>query len=140
MFCYERRVRFADVDAARIVFFARFCEYCHEALEALFSALDGGYQQLVMVRDVGIPTVHISVDYKAPLRYGDVAMIDVDVLNVGNTSITFRHTIKRQADGTIAAVARHVVVTARMTDNRPLPVPDDVRALLQAHVAARGQD
>ena len=140
MFSYERRVRFADVDAARMVFFARFCEYCHEALEALFAMLDGGYQHLTMVRDVGIPTVHIAVDYRAPLRYGDVAAIEVDVLKVGNSSITFRHTVKRKSDGTVAAVAQHVVVTATMTENRPLRVPDDVRTLLQPHVVASGQD
>jgi 4-hydroxybenzoyl-CoA thioesterase len=139
LFCYERRVRFADVDVARMVFFARFCEYCHEALEGLFETLDGGYERLVMVRDIGIPTVHIDLDYKAPLRYGDVAIIEVDVLKVGKTSITFRHTIRRKGDGTIAAVARHVVVTAKMAENRPLPVPGDVRALLQHHLAATGQ-
>ncbi len=140
MFCYERRVRFADVDAARMVFFARFCEYCHEALESLFGTLDGGYERLTMVRDVGIPTVHISIDYRSPLRYGDVALVEVDVVKVGTTSIDFRHTVRRKGDAGVAAVARHVVVTAKMSENRPLPVPDDVRALLRAHLATPIQD
>ena len=35
MFRYERPVRFAEVDAARIVFFARYLDFCHDALEAL---------------------------------------------------------------------------------------------------------
>ncbi len=135
MFLHERPVRFADVDAARMVFFAHFGEYCHEALEAMFGQVAGGYRELTMVRDIGIPTVHISFDYKAPLRYGDVAVIEVDVLNVGNSSITFRHTVRRKADGIVAAIARHVVVTATMSGNRPLRVPDDVREILEAHRA-----
>jgi 4-hydroxybenzoyl-CoA thioesterase len=60
VFRYERPVRFADVDAARMVFFGRFCDYCHDALEALFEQIDGGYPRLTMVRDVGVPTVHIE--------------------------------------------------------------------------------
>lgn len=82
MFRYERPVRFADVDAARMVFFGRFCDYCHDALEALFEQIDGGYPRLTMVRDVGVPTVHIEFDFKAPLRYGDVAIIEVEVLRM----------------------------------------------------------
>ena len=46
-FVYERAVRFEEVDAARIVFFARFLNYAHEAMEALLGGLDGGYVRLV---------------------------------------------------------------------------------------------
>ena len=37
MFRHVRPVRFAEVDAARIVYFARYLDFCHDALEA-FSA------------------------------------------------------------------------------------------------------
>ena len=83
MFRYERPVRFAEVDAARIVFFARYLDYCHDALEELFGALPGGYARLTMTDDIGIPSVRVEVEYKAPLRYGDVVFIDVDVEAIG---------------------------------------------------------
>ncbi len=136
MFRYERAVRFAEVDAARMVFFGRFCDYCHDALEALFGGVDGGYPRLTMVRDVGIPTVHIDLDYRSPLRYGDVAVIEVEVEDIGGRSITFRHTMRRKADGVVCAVARHVVVTARISQIETVPIPDDVRALLEGHLVA----
>ena len=137
MFRYERPVRFAEVDAARVVFFGRFCDYCHDALEALFEALDGGYPRLTMVEDVGVPTVHIEFDFKAPLRYGDIAAIDVEVLEIGRRSVTFRHTFTRKSDGVLAAVARHVVVTATISRLEPVPVPSPLRALLERHVQAK---
>ncbi len=134
MFRYERPVRFAEVDAARLVFFARYLEYCHDALEALFGALPGGYAHLTMTRDVGVPTVHVEADYTAPLRYGDVAVIDVSVESVGTRSVTFRHAITRKADGVRCATVRQVVVTARLSQFGAVPVPDDVRALLERHI------
>ena len=133
MFTYHRPVRFADVDAARIVFFARFLEYCHDALEALFAGLPGGYPHLTMVRDLGIPTVHVEMDFEAPLRYGDVARIEITVLAVGRTSVTFRHAIHRDADGVRCATIRHVIVLTRLSTLTAEPLPDDVRALLEAH-------
>jgi 4-hydroxybenzoyl-CoA thioesterase len=135
VFRYERVVRFAEVDAARMVFFGRFCDYCHDALEGLFEALEGGYPRLTLVRDIGIPTVHIDLDFKAPLRYGDVALIEVEVLRIGERSVTFRHTFKRKADGVVSAIAHHVVVTARISQVETVPVPEDMRKLLARHVS-----
>ena len=134
MFRYERPVRFADVDAARIVFFARYLEYCHDALEALFGQLPGGYAALTMERDVGIPSVHVEVDYRAPLAYGDVAVIAVSVEALGTKSVTFRHELSRLRDGVACATVRQVVVTARLREFASVPIPDDVRALLAQHL------
>ena len=83
-----------------------------------------------MTRDIGVPSVRVEVDYKAPLRYGDVALIDVTVERVGEKSITLRHELTREADGVAVATVRQVVVTARLSALGAVPVPDDVRALL----------
>ena len=134
MFVFCRPVRFADVDAARLVFFARYLEYCHDALEALFSALPGGYAALTMVRDIGIPTVRADITYRAPLRYGDTARLEIDVLRIGRTSVQVRHRILRESDGTLCAEVDQVLVTAKLGVLKAVPVPDDVRELLQRHV------
>ncbi|MFO0672802.1 MAG: acyl-CoA thioesterase [Polyangiaceae bacterium] len=97
MFVYERPVRFEDVDAAGIVFFARFLNYCHEAMEAFFGPLDGGYVRLINERHIGLPAVHLDVDYKAPLRYGDVARIEVTIPHVGRSSTASLCVLSRHA-------------------------------------------
>ncbi len=135
MFRFERTVRFNEVDAARIVFFARFLDYCHDALEELFGALPGGYARLTMTDDVGIPSVRVEVEYKSPLQYGDVAVIEVSVESIGTKSVTFRHVIRRKSDGVECASVRQVVVTARLSRLGAVPVPPAVRALLEAHHA-----
>ncbi len=135
MFTFLRPVRFAEVDAARLVFFAKYPEFVHDALEDLLSGLEGGYPALTGARDVGIPTVHLSIDFSAPLRYGDRARIEVTVERIGTTSVTFRHAVIRDGDGVLCADIRHTIVTARLSTLAPIAIPDDVRALLQAHVA-----
>ncbi len=135
MFRYERPVRFAEVDAARIVFFARYLEYCHDALEAFFGALPGGYAHLINHRDVGIPSVRVEIDYRAPLRYGDVALIDVTVEKLGTKSVTFHHRLARRDDGVVCAEVRQVVVTAHLRELGSVAIPDDMRALLEQHRA-----
>ena len=134
MFHYERPVRFAEIDAARMVFFARFCDYCHEAIESLFERAEGGYARLTMVRDIGIPTVHIEFDFAKPLRFGDTVVVELEVLRIGDRSISFRHTLRRKSDNAVCAVARHVVVTASMSATEPTRIPDDLRRILTEHL------
>ncbi|WP_394849326.1 acyl-CoA thioesterase [Pendulispora brunnea] len=130
MLTYDRAVRFEEVDAAGIVFFPIFLNYCHDAMAALFEPLEGGYVRLVMERRIGLPTVHVEADYRAPLRYGDVARLEVKLLHVGSRSFSLGYTITRAADGLPVAEVKHVVVTTDLDAMRAVPIPSDMRALL----------
>lgn len=133
MFLYERAVRFEEVDAAQIVFFARFLHYAHEGMEALLGGLDGGYVRLVMERRIGMPAVSVTCDFRSPLRFGDVALVEVRVARIGNKSVTFRYDFIRKKDGVNAATVEHVCAVTDLDAMRAVPVPDDVRALLERH-------
>ena len=135
MFVYERAVRFEEVDAAGIVFFARFLNYAHEAMEALLAGLDGGYVRLVVGRRIGLPAVSVSCDFRSPLRFGDVALIETRVVRIGNKSVTFRYDFIRKKDGVNAATVEHICAVTDLEAMRAIPVPDDVRALLEPHRA-----
>ncbi|WP_394838855.1 acyl-CoA thioesterase [Pendulispora rubella] len=130
MLTYDRPVRFEEVDAAGIVFFPVFLNYCHDAMAALFDPLEGGYVRLVMERRIGLPTVHVEADYRAPLRYGDVARVEVKLLHMGSRSFSLGYTITRAADGLPVAEVKHVVATTDLHAMRAVPIPSDMRALL----------
>ena len=133
MIDYERPVRFEEVDAAGIVFFGRFSNYCHDAMERFFDALPGGYAALIMERRVGFPAVHVTSDFKAPIRYGDIARITGVVTKLGTTSCHLGFAITRAKDGVEVASMSHVHVCTDLTAMTKLPLPIDVRTALEAH-------
>jgi 4-hydroxybenzoyl-CoA thioesterase len=133
MIVYLRPVRFEDVDAAGIVFFARFLHYCHEAMDRFFDGVPGGYVELITRRKIGFPAVHVTADFRAPLRYGDVARIAVTVPKIGTTSCTFRYDFRRERDDADVATIEHVVVSTELTSVTKIALPEDCRALLAAH-------
>ena len=135
MIVHERPVKFEEVDAAGILYFARFFTFCHDAMEHLFDALPGGYVGLITKRRIGFPAVHVAGDFRAPLRYGDVALIEVSVARIGETSATFRYELRRESDGADIASFEHVTVATSLDTMTKLRLPDDVRAVLEAHVA-----
>jgi 4-hydroxybenzoyl-CoA thioesterase len=133
LFIYERPVAFHDVDAARIVFFPTILVYCHEAIAALFAGAPGGYAAVVLERGLGLPTVHIEVDFKAPLRFGDVTRIELDVARIGESSCTFVLRIgKTGEDGQVARV-RLTCVCTNLSAFCSVPWPEDLRRILEPH-------
>lgn len=133
MFVYERAVRFEEVDAAKIVFFARFLNYAHEAMEALLGGLDGGYVRLVNERRLGMPAVHVECDFRAPLRFGDAMRIETFAARIGTKSVTYRYEFFRARDNAHVATVEHVCAVTDLDAMKAVPVPDDVRALLERH-------
>lgn len=138
MFVYERPVRFEDVDAAGIVFFSKFFNYCHEAMEALLAPIDGSYAGLIVDRRLGLPAVRAEAEFATPLRFGDTMRIEVSVARIGKSSSELRYSFTRTKDGAHVATVRHVVVLCRLDTIASVPIPGDVRRVLEKHLVASG--
>ena len=132
-YAFDRAVRFDEVDAALMLYYPRFLGYCHEAMEAMFAELEGGYPRLIKARRFGLPAVHIEVDFKSPLRYGDVVRIELAVVKTGTTSITVRYALSRKDDGRAIAIVQQVCVATDLDAMKAVPIPADVMALLDRY-------
>ncbi|MEZ4437763.1 MAG: thioesterase family protein [Polyangiaceae bacterium] len=132
---YRRPVRFEEVDAAGIVFFGHYARYVHEAMEAFFDGIDGGYVGLIMGRRIGFPAVKLETTFLSPLRYGDVAVITTQVARLGTKSLTFHYAVDVEGADRRAAEVDHTVVLTDLTAMRSTTMPPDVRALLELHLA-----
>jgi 4-hydroxybenzoyl-CoA thioesterase len=135
-FVYSVPVRFADVDHAGIVYYPRFFHYFHLAFEELFRVRMGGraYVELLDRDRVGFPAVRAECDYVAPLRFGDVAEIELSVARLGNTSIQFRYRVWRAAEAErerlLAAQGRIVCAVVDLARFAAIPVPQRIGQLL----------
>lgn len=130
---YQRPVRFQDVDAAGLVFFPNYLVFAHEAMEALFEPLTGGYVGLIRERRIGLPAVRVASQFFAPVRYGDQLAIETRVIRIGNRSLTLGYRFVRK-DGVLAAELEHTVVTTDLDALASCAMPDDVRALAERHL------
>ena len=134
MIAFDRTVLFEEVDSAQIVFFARFFGYAHDAMERFFGALEGGYPRLVSERRVGMPAVHVESSFHTPLRYGDAIRIETSIARLGRRSAVLRYRMFRKKDGVLSAEVRHTVVCSDLNLIASRDMPDDVRALFEAHL------
>jgi acyl-CoA thioesterase FadM len=80
-----------------------------------------------------MPAVHCEADFMTPLRFGDVARIQVTVPRIGHKSCTYNYAFYRQRDGAKIATLVHVCAVSDLVQLKAIPIPDDVRALLERH-------
>ncbi len=134
MIVLTRPIRFEEVDAAQIVFFARYLNYAHEAMEHFFSSLEGGYARLIVERQIGLPAVDVQMSFWKPMRYGDTLRIETSVARLGNRSVTLRYRMYNAATDELCAKVDHTVVTSDLSQLKSCDMPPDVRAQLEAHL------
>jgi 4-hydroxybenzoyl-CoA thioesterase len=81
-------VRFADCDPAGIVFYPRILEMFNNLVEDWFRVgLKFSFDDIVVKRGWGLPTVHLEVDFLAPIFLGEVLTAKLFVRSVGTSSV-----------------------------------------------------
>jgi 4-hydroxybenzoyl-CoA thioesterase len=127
-----QKIRFDDVDGAGIVYYPQFFHLCHGAFEDFFdTAAPVSYPTLVKDRRLGFPTVRIESEFKAPLSYGDVAVVELTVKKIGRSSLVVAYDIRRKRDGVLTFHADITTVLVDLDSLKPVPIDDDLRGIFE---------
>lgn len=136
-----QKIRFDDVDGAGIVYYPRFLHLCHAAFEDFFDDVAPfSYPALIRDRRLGFPTVHIDADFKAPLSYGDTAIVTLAVTHVGNASIKTRYDIRRKRDSVHSFTAEITAVLINLDTGKSLALTDELKAVFSRYLVATAVD
>jgi YbgC/YbaW family acyl-CoA thioester hydrolase len=126
----ERRVvRFQEVDAAGILFYARTFDFFHDAYVAFLRVR--GVPLEAALRDGGwvAPLRHAEAEYLRPLRFGDAIDVSLVRIDVGDTHYSIGYRI--ELDGHTACVGRTHHVTVDPATFRRAPIPPALREALR---------
>ena len=125
-------VRFGQVDYAGIMFYPRFFENFHTVFEDMFSKKLGvPYVSILQERRIGFPTVRIETDFRRPFRFGEPMRLVLDVARIGRSSVTFRYRGFNGAEAEPSVEALGTVVVIDLDSFETLPIPPDIRAVLE---------
>ena len=127
-------VRFSDTDTEGHVYSGSYFVYCDEALMGLLE--DAGYSwQSLADREQAIYYVESCCSYLSPTRYGDRLRVGTELTKIGNSSLRAEMTIEREQGGEAVATGALVAVMVSKTKDSSTPIPDEMRAALQAYVS-----
>ena len=86
----------------------------------------------------GFFDVKDSVEYRAELAPGSLVAIDSALLRIGATSVVARHRMWNTETRTMAATSEKVTVYSSLDTRRKTPLPEDLRAAMEANLVERG--
>ncbi len=125
-------VRFCDIDAMGHVNNAVYLTFFEEARVALFSQFgpDSGDGPSLEERFPFI-LAEATCRYLSPARVGETLRVYMRLARIGITSFDLEYLILERDDRRPIAAGRTVQVAFDYRTRRPIPVPEEVRALLE---------
>ena len=121
----EVLVRFGHCDAAGWVFYPRYFEMISDFVEDWFEeGLEASAPGLFHHKQLLTPSVHFTVDFSRPTKYGDRLTFKLWATKVGRSSCEVR--IEASFHGELRMQVRQVLVFIRANDGRPVPIPPEI--------------
>lgn len=91
----QKTIFYHDTDCGNVVYYGNYLKFFEEA-RTLFMQ-EKGYSILdLMARGKYFVVARQEVDYKYPVRYGDVINVDTKVLEISDIKIIFENSITNQ--------------------------------------------
>lgn len=137
-FRYYLRVRYGECDAQKVVFNARYGDYCDLATTEFLRA--AGYGDQLISGELDYQLVRQTIEWKAPARFDQVLEASVRAPRLGNTSFTIATEFRIAGTREVVATAETIHVLVDHQTLRKTPLPNDLRAALEAGAAGRIAD
>lgn len=130
-------IRIHDVDAAGIVFFARYFVLMHDVYESFLAGIGHSISGAIAAGRIIIPVVESHCRYRRPMRHGETITATLVVRDLKHSSYTVVCEFAGPA-GDLRAVltVRHVCVDAAAM--KPVALPPDLHAALAEYGAVDG--
>ncbi len=133
---FERlRVRWVEVDLQKIVFNGHYLMYFDTAVAGYWRAMAMPYHETMKYLDGDLYVRKATLEYLDSARYDDQLDIGMRCVRIGNSSILFGAAVYR--GDTLLVSGELVYVFANPDTQTPLPVPAQLRELLQDFEAGK---
>ncbi|POR55048.1 4-hydroxybenzoyl-CoA thioesterase [Paraburkholderia eburnea] len=131
----RHKIHFSECDPAGIVFYPQYFVLFNDLIESWIDELmPEGYHGIIGARRVGMPTVHLEVDFKAVSKMGDEVTLSIDVQRIGQASLTLVWACTG-SDGVLRMSATQTIVTTSLDTHKAIAIPDDLREAIVASAA-----
>ena len=129
-FRVEERVRWGDVDAARIIFYGAYIRFFEIAETELFRAAGLSYGRMFDELDVWLPRAHLECDFRRAAQLDDLLEVAVYVGRVGTKSLRLDFEVRRNGESELTARAHFVLVAVNRNNFQIVPVPEELKRRL----------
>jgi acyl-CoA thioester hydrolase len=134
-FTIEERVRWGDVDAARIIFYGAYIHFFEFAETELFREVGLSYGTMFDELKIWLPRVHLECDFRRAATLDDLLEVSVYVGRFGTRSMKLNFEVRRKGEEAIIATAHFVLAAVNQDTFETVPIPAELRERLAPYTA-----
>lgn len=127
-FFHGHNVRYVELDTQGIVFNAHYLTWYDEAVSDYVRA--AGYADAMRLAGADFHVVRGLVEYKVAIGPKAAIEIGARCTRIGRSSIAFQPAVFPAGGDTLLATGEVVWVLTDQATRRPVPIPDQMRAIL----------
>jgi acyl-CoA thioester hydrolase len=124
LYVHPSQVTFADTDCSGWIHFPKIFRHVEEAEHAWLAAQG---IPIISREEGGWPRVHVSCDFKRPLRFGDKIEVQLGIERIGAASVNWVFEVLKE--GEVYAYGKMTTVRVD-TEGKPLVIDDATREKL----------
>ena len=134
-FTIEERVRWGDVDAARIIFYGAYIRFFEFAETELFREVGLQYGVMFDELKIWLPRVHLECDFRHAARLDDLLEVSVFVGRFGTKSMRLNFEVRRKREDELIATAHFILAAVNQETFETVPIPAELRTRLAPYSA-----
>ena len=139
-FTIEERVRWGDVDAARIIFYGAYIRFFEFAETELFRSVGLPYSVMFDELDVWLPRAHLECDFRSAAQLDDLLEVSVYVGRIGTKSLRLNFEVRRKNEPALVAEAHFVLVAVRRDTFETVALPAELKRRLAPYTKPNGSE
>ena len=134
-FTIEERVRWGDVDAARIIFYGAYIHFFEYAETELFREVGLHYGVFFDEMKIWLPRVHLECDFHRIARLDDLLEVSVYVGHIGRRSMKLNFEVRRKGSEELVATAHFILAAVNQETFKTVSIPLELREKLAPYNA-----
>jgi acyl-CoA thioester hydrolase len=126
----EERVRWGDVDAARIIFYGAYIRFFEFAETELFRAVGLPYSVMFDELDIWLPRAHLECDFRRAAQLDDLLVVNAYIGRLGTKSLRLNFEVRRKNESELVAEAHFILVAVRRDTFDSIALPSELKQRL----------
>ncbi len=123
-FFFPLRVRYSEIDAQSIVYYAHYLTYFDTAIYEYLRWIDFDHIQMVDELQLDFHVVKATVEYFGPAHFDEDLELGVVPKHVGNSSVSWQVGVFRKNKPDCLALGEIIWVCAKVSAHKSHPLPE----------------
>ncbi|TNG95109.1 tol-pal system-associated acyl-CoA thioesterase [Pasteurellaceae bacterium USgator11] len=124
------RVYYEDTDAGGVVYHARYLHFFERARTEFLRELGFEQQKLLVDFHLAFVVRKMQIDYRTAAKLDDALVVETLIRQLKQASIVFEQKLLREDE--LLSEATVLVATVDLSKMKPIPMPEEIRAVLAA--------